>query len=299
MKSGLLFILLTLATYGEAQNAWPHENSEWWMDITYYLFTPALAHHYVSGDTLLDDVYCTVLKTEFSYAFPNDPDNWQTYSIREEYLHFNGDTLFWWKNDRFYPLICFNADVGDSWYPLPLPAPPDLNNECDSLPVLVTSTDSVQYNGTWYRRVYIQSENEMETPFVWSGAFDERTLWRDELYPEYNDCGGVIEYPLYGFRCYSDSELFIQEVDQACNAPLSVSDSGERSKWNIYPNPLPSGTELRVGHFDRLEILDLNGRILLTYGPEAESIIPFLPSGIYIARSVYRDRLRLTKFVVE
>ena len=78
----LLALLISLQTY--AQNLWPHENAEWWADVTYGLFLPAEYHHYVSGDTLIEGVNCTRIRTDHIFALPNEPDNVQTYFVREE-----------------------------------------------------------------------------------------------------------------------------------------------------------------------------------------------------------------------
>lgn len=273
--------LISLGSF--AQNLWPHENAEWWMEITNGLYSPALMHHYIDGDTTIAGISCSLLQSDQIYAYPNDPQNFQTFSAQQEYLHFNGDTLFWWKDDEFRPLICFNAEVGDSWYPLP---PDGIIPSCDMQPIFVTAVDSVEYNQEWYRRVYIEGDFGGSDPFYWEGPFDERTFMRGNPYPFYNDCEGVIEWYLYSFRCYSDDELFINVSSGDCSAPLSTT-AQQVDEIKLYPNPIQSEQMLQVENIDRFTLFSLNGKALQNENLEnrKKSEIPInLPAGIYIIK---------------
>ncbi|MFN2430816.1 MAG: T9SS type A sorting domain-containing protein [Cryomorphaceae bacterium] len=281
MKS-LLILWAFLISFGSfAQNIWPHENAEWWMEITNGLFSPTLMHHYIDGDTTIAEISCSVLQSDQIYAYPNDPQNFQTFPVQQEYLHYNGDTLFWWKEDEFRPLICFNAEVGDSWYPLPAEG---IWPSCDVQPVFVSAVDSVEYNQEWYRRVYIEGGVGSTDPFYWQGSFDERTFMRGYPYPYYNDCEGVVEWSLYNFRCYSDDELFINVSNGSCSAPLSTT-AHQAYEIKLYPNPIRSGQMLQVENMDQFTVFNLNGKALQSeqLDNRKKSEIPInLPAGIYI-----------------
>jgi hypothetical protein len=296
MTKTFTLLALTFSIQTFAQSLWPHENAEWWADVTYSLFLPAEYHHYVNGDTVIAGVTCTRIKTEHIFAYPNEPENVQTFFVREEYVHFNGDTLFWWKQDDFWPLICFNAEVGDSWYPMPFN---EISVSCDSIPVTVISKDSVQYDGLWYRRLQISGGDWQESPYFWQGTFDERTFGRTYFYPEYNECNSIIEWLMFSFRCYDDGEIEINNSNWGCGSLLLSTDQyfNEREVI-IFPNPLPVGSELHVGDFDRLEIVDLNGRLIETFDSTDEKIVPSLPAGVYVIRLFRGDLTAQRKLLV-
>lgn len=297
MNKTLTLLAFTISLQSFAQNLWPHENAEWWSDVTYSLFLPAEYHHFVNGDTLIDGINCTRIRTNHIFAYPNEPDNVQTFFVREEYVYFNGDTLFWWKENEFRVLLCFSCEVGDSWFPL---AFNDINLDCDSVGVSVAQKDSVAYDGVWYRRIQIETGAWDESPMFWTGTFDERTFGREYFYPEYNDCNSIIEWLMFSFRCYSDGEIDINNSEGGCGSLLLSTDQYPRSgEISIFPNPLPVGSELHIGGFDRLEIIELNGRLMESYRSSDGKVVPNLPAGAYIIHVFQGDDMAQAKLIVK
>jgi hypothetical protein len=207
-----------------------------------------LSHFKVTGDSLIDGVECTVLERT-TYSLGGS-------SFQSEYfLHFDGDTLFWRYDSEFHPLLCFNAEIGDTWNPLPADNP-GYDSTCTQSAMKVVAAYDVQFNGESFRQIEIATEIpyplQWEDPWpsiVWGGTFNERTFGYGQFFPWYNSCNSVVEWECFGFRCYSDSELSLSETDgEDCDYPLfvSVPDRASGDIPELYPNPVRRGGGLRV-----------------------------------------------------
>jgi hypothetical protein len=277
IKTLLLLVIILNSSSVISQNLWPHENAEWWFDLGPWLYSPSIEHRYVDGDTLIDDVSCTRLVTDWYWTFNPNSTDLNLHSSSEEYLYFNGDTLFWRKSEAFYPLICFNAVEGDSWFPLPQ----DDSAECEYNPVVVESAERVFYNEEPFRQITIAPYIEETATFYWGGSFDDRTFWRQFSYPAYNSCGSIVEWLTYNFRCYSDGELSIIESEGSCDAPLSIS-SITNSDIVVYPNPISRGELLKIEKAQVISLTSLSGqRLNYTKAMNKIEISRHITSGVY------------------
>lgn len=244
----LLGLILTAPFLLSAQGVWPSADSEWYFDHENCFSPNILTHFEVTDTTAIQDIECTVLhQTTYS--------NWGGPFESENYLYFNGDTLFWWYEDAFYPLLCFNLEAGDTWNPLP-EEHLNFDTTCTLSGMKVMDAYTININGETYRQLEIAPEipypDEWEDPWpsiVWGGTFNERTFGYGQFFPLYNICGAVVEWECYGFRCYNDSELIIEDTDgESCDHPLTVS-LDEYALWSehlIFPNPLKYGTPLQL-----------------------------------------------------
>jgi len=276
-----LSVLVSFSSFGQV--LWPHENAEWWFELGPWLYNPSIEHRYVDGDTLIEEVNCTRITSDRYWSYNPNSNDLNLHATDEEFVYFNGDTLFWWKFDAFYPLICFNAETGDSWFPLP-------ENEdlgCEYNPVTVESTETVFYNGEPYRQVTISPFIEQSSTFYWGGSFDERTFYKSYGYPEYNACGSIAEWFTFNFRCYSDTELSINESGGPCNAPLSVSTVADAISFKVYPNPIEPGEHLVAEGAQVRSLLSLTGQKLNFGNEKSDQVVPIdLDKGIYILELV-------------
>lgn len=259
------FLFITISTF--AQDPWPAEDAEWYFDHEGCMTWNDLSHYYVSGTEDIQGVNSTVIH-QITYFAGFDSE----YEM-DHIVYFNGDTLFWLFEDEFYPLLCFNLEVGDTWHPLPLDHP-DLSSECIVSAMEVKEKSVVQYNGESYRQLVIGPELpepiewDDEWPhIVWSGTFDERTFGRGAFFPYYNMCKSVVEWDCPQFRCYTDSDLSLNVTGEECDAPLFVSieetSLGERIK--IYPNPITAGQQIYIDdieNYRELRIYSVDGRML-------------------------------------
>lgn len=289
MKSQfLLFPLFLLVSHSSiGQDLWPHENAEWWFELGPWLYSPSIEHRYVDGDTLINNINCTRIITDRYWSYNPNSTDLNLNSSTEEIVYFNGDTLFWWKFDDFYPLICFNAQVGDSWFPLPQ------NDEfgCDYNPVTVENIGTEVYNGQTFRKITMSPFDEETSTFYWGGTFDERTFWREYGYPAYNACGSIVEWFTFSFRCYNDDELTIIESDGECDEPLSIDQRiDDEVFFRVYPNPINTGEYINIEGAEIKSIFSLSGQ-KMKFDPSIKRII--IPEGT--APGIYFVELSLPK----
>lgn len=244
----LLILLVTSPFFTCAQGAWPSENSEWYFDHENCFSPSILTHFEVTGTTEIEGIECTVLH-QSTYSSWGDPLE------SDYYLYYNGDTLFWLFEDTFYPLLCFNLEAGDTWNPLPTEHP-GLDPNCAFSGMKVTDAYTVEIDGESYRQIEIAPEvpqpEEWEDPWpsiMWGGTFNERTFGYGQFFPLYNMCDAVVEWECYGFRCYNDEQVSIEETNgETCDHPLTVSidEYTANSRPLIFPNPLQNGSTLQM-----------------------------------------------------
>jgi len=238
------------------------------------------------------------MRTDHIYAIPDpfETNEFETFFVREEYLHFDGDSLFWWKENEFRLLLCFSCDSGDTWNPLPMN---EVNQDCDSSGFYISQKDSVEYDGIWYRRISIEVDNYETSPIFWTGTFDERTFGREAFYPEYNICGSIIEWLSFSFMCYSDGELSFPEPNTVCSSLLLSSEEPIlKGDPTVFPNPLLPGEELMVDRYDILRFFDMNGKLVMSHSSSQGKVVPTLPSGIYIIEIERRNAIQRSKVAV-
>ena len=252
-----IFLIATLClffTSGNSQEPWPSATSEWCVELG----PPAVSFYdylQYSVDGTLDTLgrECTRLMREGVAVLSDTILRGTSF----KYLNFNGDTLFWLVEGQFRPLLCFNLEVGDTWFPLPADAPPE--SQCPEAPMEVVAKNTVEYNGVEYRQISVapvEAGSEVEGYFHWSGTFDERTFGRNQFFPVYNQCIGVPDFPFYSFGCYQDDEISIEDCDLHCDASVSIPElAGLTDEVKIFPNPLKTGETLRVDGIDKVEYM--------------------------------------------
>lgn len=296
----LLVTILTATNQLKSQSEWPAPDAEWYLG--HECFSPFdVDHYFVNGqfDTL-NQTYTRISLERVGVLEYADTTLFITQD-GEKYVRFNGDTLFWIFEGTERPLLCFNLEVGDTWNPLPLELP-DPDSECTLSSMKVLDKTTVEYNGISYRQLTIGSEiplpSETDDPqphVVWYGVFDERTFGREQFFPEYNFCGGVVEWNCFDFRCYSDDEISIQETGNPCDFPISVSikENFNSSPLEIFPNPVSTGEKVRFNSqqvFVGIEMFNISGKMISTQSMTAGQKEFNAPSpGQYIIRFERED----------
>jgi len=282
----------------KSQDFWMNENARWYFDIG-TAFTSVYMEKYVIGDTIIHGKECSIIETQFYDEF--FPDSPIYPSFREvNYYHFNGDTVFWFFDEVLHPLVCFNLEVGDTWFPIPTDYEGILPS-CQLNPIEITDKTTIEYDGIEYRQVTVSPVGDEFSHYLfWGGTYDERIFWRDFDNPKLNGCfDAAIDYPTdFSLRCYSDDELSVQNNSEPCNAPLSITKSGQVSELVMYPNPLESGSELKVEWYEFLQIFDLNGKLVLTHASGQGRIFPVLAPSVYIVKIARSNGVQRSKLVV-
>jgi hypothetical protein len=244
MKNTSLFLLCFLlsAINIKAQNEWPSADSQWYFGHDCFTFSDLTRVH-VSGTEEILGIECTVMHFQLYYFDFQAELEW------DQFVYYNGDTLFWLFEGEFYPLLCFNLEIGDTWHPLPIDHP-NINSGCAFSPMQVKEKSFVEYNGIEYRQLVIAPEldypEDWSDPWphiYWQGVFDERTFGRSNFFPTFNICGGVVEWDCPEVRCYGDSELSLNFVNGAACNPTGVfiEESVLIDQSLFFPNPVRKG----------------------------------------------------------
>lgn len=132
----IVFFLAVLSSAVFAQNVWPADDAVWYFDHEECMTFSNLTRYNVSGTEVILDVECTVLHGKLYYL------NYAASLEYDWYIYFNGDTLFWLFEGSFYPLLCFNLEVGDTWNPLPVDHP-SIDEQCVFSPMEVKEKSMV------------------------------------------------------------------------------------------------------------------------------------------------------------
>lgn len=311
----LLLFVLPLVSVG--QNPWPSEDSEW-NYISYWGWPPppstiSYTKYYVDGTEMIQGKLCTRLLADAVSS-----GNYTQGTTPAAYLHFDGDTLWHYVANTFYPLVCFNAVPGDSWHPLPFDNA-SIDTACNLLPIEVLDTFTVNHSGLNYRGITIGNQ-QSDGHLVWGGSFDERTFknpaigYNGALFPFYNVCGNVVVDWLWDdLLCYSDSEIDIINDNITayaghtdCEYPWNLVGIEENElQPSIYPNPATDYLRIESQTpLEQVKLTDLAGRVALqqTFRQAHGDVsvdISTLPSGIYLLEAITDDGKRSVQKVVK
>lgn len=300
----ILFIVVAqfcIPSWSLSQDTWPMDNAHWSFDVSPDVFGAEYMEKFVAGDTLIQGQNCTLVKTQY-YESLGGNGSLQTSWSHEQYIYFNGDTVFWYYAEQFQPLICFNLEVGDSWYPIPedyseIPA------SCEVQPIVIAAKSEVEYDGVVYRQITLEESLGDANYIFWNGTFDERIFWTNSDIPQLNGCEEWIAENPFGFEldCYSDIDMSIANAE-SCFLSTSSNKGLHNAEFLVYPNPIRSGESL---NFER-EILDV-----VIYSQDGTQVEKwkideldfgkiYLPSGFYILKMNTQSGIEhFSKLIVE
>jgi hypothetical protein len=230
MKNIFLFLasLFSLATF--AQEFAPL-GAVW-----HYQYSPGscLCDGYVRiesvGDTIIENKNCKVLnKTLYTYDFLLDAND--TISYGREFIYYENDTVFNYRNSNFYVLYDFTAQPNDTW----LVAGTDICDSAQGL-VIVDSIGQAVINGLTLKWKDLSSFNN--------------SAWRlgDRIFEKIGSLGYMFPEPVciadadYGgaLACYAEPGWeYHTEVSDSCNqvtiAGIDVEE--ELMRFSVFPNP--------------------------------------------------------------
>ncbi len=94
---------------------------------------------------------------------------------------------------------------------------------------------------------------------------------------------------------YSDFSL-LQAIDEEINAITSFSEEQIREKASVFPNPFVDQLYIKHAHHSRIQLYDMNGRMILNIDDESKehkidghSLAP----GLYVLRVLYDDGIEI------
>jgi len=186
-----------------------------------------------------------------------------------EYTYTSGDTVFYYKNDKFYTLFNFSANVGDEWIindePIPFPS-------CDSISrVEVIDTGEIEINGVSHRKVLLHTIEG--SPMGIDGWIVENIgpIGAQYLFPTGRNCNDstIICFEQHSFKCFQDSLVgLFNPSGIECEYLLNHVGIGEKENqiFQVYPNPTSDfiNIEFReIGEY-QLTLFNHNGKIIIS-----------------------------------
>ncbi len=299
LRSLLLLFMTGTLNVAPAQS-WITSGSEWYYDYNNFWVTGYIHLNY-TGDTLIeantfsnDPVNCQILtKTLYSHNYETNESD--TTVLGKEYFYSNDDTVFLFRNGKFYTLYDFSAQAGDSWQ-----IPQTYETGCDTTGTLqVLAAGDTVINDLELQ--YIEVEPMEESEWTIYGTIIEKIGPVDHyILPEQNCMTDLMEGgPM---RCYLD-DFFQYSTGLATECDFLVSvDELSTTDIKVYPNPArdffiidnPQGRKLTVF------VRNLQGQSLLekkVVNTTAEVDIGMLKQGTYLI-SLLDNELNTTEFLI-
>jgi len=303
LKFLAIVCILVLSFNSNAQSPWPSADSQWYVD--YHCMTwNDISRFHVSGTEIISGVECSVMREKTYIQGFTD-----SYEF-EYFIYFNGDTLFWLFEGEFYPLLCFNLEIGDTWNPLPADHP-SISNQCVFSPMQVKEKSLIEYNGIEYRRLviapeidYPQEPGEPWPHIYWSGVFDERSYGASYFFPFFDSCDGLTEWLCPEIRCYNDGELSLNYINGAACNPTGVFIEETTSFDNIlfFPNPVRSGAIVQTNTDESIKMISaftLSGQQIENNRRVNNNTLQVnWPSGYYIVECELNDGQKIRSKVM-
>jgi hypothetical protein len=194
-----ILVFITFFITSSAQSNWCQPGAYWeyslggqinWATMSQYL-----------NDTIIENKPCQIIQNKSRIIFegPFSPHAGPEYVGQNSYLHYSGDSLFYYFNNTFNLLFDFGASVGDSWI-VSNYSYFDSVYVCDTETITVDSVGVEQFSSQAYRWINIHSD---------SGSFNGKVFEHIGcinrlFYPDHGACNGQ-EEPYLNHMCYSDS----------------------------------------------------------------------------------------------
>ncbi len=278
---GLLF-LLVLTTSVFSQQEFAPVGAEWYYS-QHVSYDPPQAnyvkHVSVKDSAINGKPVKVILKTKFTRV--------GTVNLGFEYLHQNGDTVFYWKNGEFRELYNFSLSKGDSMLVYS-----DMPNYC---------AEKTPYGWITLDSVYTMTINNQKLKAYFS-IHNEGSVWDFSPFPIIEKIGStmyllpqnvtcVVDVPGIGtLRCYSDPEIGTHyfgniPCDTITTFPVYSDKLNVKRFFSLYPNPVTDYLTInsgREGTFS-MEIYDNTGKIMhkQEFSSGSRTNLTNLPRGLY------------------
>ena len=266
----LLFILTSLTFISTNGQARFEDDAVWHYD--FYVSGSGFYKIEIGTDTLIQNINCQKYLIK-KYTFYQQPGGiylkGPIIDLPHEYTYSSGDTIFYYKNNKFYTLFNFNASVGDMWVVndelIPFPS-------CDSISrVEVIDTGSIMINGVIRRKILLHTIEG--SPIGIDGWIIENIgpIGSQYLFPTGRNCNDstVICFEQQSFKCYQDSLIGLFNPS-AIDCEYLLNHVGvEETKnqtFRIFPNPTSDFVNIEfkgTGKYE-LTLFDQNGKIIIS-----------------------------------
>ncbi len=201
-----------------------------------------------TGDTLIGGHSCQII-VDTQFVFYQIPNGTAILSSKNKfptnYTYNNSDSVFYYRDNNFWLLYNFAANVGDSWL-----LSDDTTGGCAETYITVTGIGNKTINGSNKRWIDIETNIGGKYYFKGKaiegmGLFDNSTsLHINSMFPQEVSCDSniVVEYNNYTFKCFSiDTNLIYNPSGEDCEY-LLIHQGFENIVANsinikVYPNP--------------------------------------------------------------
>lgn len=227
-----------------AQTSWAAPEATWYYTYDHFAFAQYIKIEKVE-DTLINGIQCDVLqKTRIGYDYVQSL--YDTVNLGREYTFtsLNGDTVFYFRNNKFYILYAFNALPGNMWIVC------GNNSNCpltdtvrvDSIGYQIINSDTLRYLWT----------SKTSNAFGWyfTGKIIEKIGCIGYMFPE-PYCQVIDNNEGGPFRCYNDSSgwQYTTNIVSTCDFTTSVNElQSLNSDIYIYPNPFFNFIQLDISY---------------------------------------------------
>lgn len=246
MSKFLIFSSFLLFYFKFYSQVWVQSNAVW-----HYEFSSTNTGGFIKvehiRDTVLDSKNAMVfLSTKFEFAF--DPNNTlfllDNSIIDTNYTWTNGDTVFYWQDDKFEILYNFSETIGESWI---IGTNGDGFNDCsETSTVQVVNQGLIDIGGLEFLTLDLFSDDTSDLKL--RGSYNSRFGNHSELNTQYNFlfprksfCSNpeIDDTYLYKFRCFQDEQVTYNPSGEDCEYPLGIVGIKKVEFYNnnIFPNP--------------------------------------------------------------
>jgi len=299
MKTFLFTLLLTLfgVLQGQAQTAEFAPLGARWIREAYVSVTNQIQmSSVVIGDTILQGITCRVIQVG-STVINLESNESSYYNIHREYVYTQGDKVYSYRNNSFYVLYDFGAQVGTTWEIVANAG----GSTFETGSVMVDSIGIETINGMALRYLWVHSPAESCAGFFYEPVkIIERigTTHYGTTFPDWlvNDCLWIgADYSNGSLKCYEDAVMFYGEGDScflSVGTAVPASPLPGQGSYTLYPNPASNYIQLHADFLPPYQpvdfaLYDINGRLqyqktLPNASAPRHTDISHLPEGLYV-----------------
>jgi len=286
-----LFCSLLITTYGQT---WIDKGAEWHFGYGGMQDVGFIKVKYTM-DTLIEGRLCQKLE-QFQYRFTVNPSHEWIFlgvlPLKQEYTYLSGDTVFYYKDNRFNVLYNFGAQPGDSW-DLGI----DTNHwKCSKSIIEVDSVKTIVINNITYRCIHVKPQLNA-SGYLKGWIIEKFGSFENYLFPIENVCDTnvIFEGVDIKFSCYKDTSFPLLNVtNKNCEYYFQLVSISELHTPEVSVSPNPVLDKLIISFNEKNPVLyvivyDINGKQLGIYYSSTVNFKEY-ETGMYCMKIVLTNR---------
>lgn len=314
MKNWVLAVFLLFGIQGFAQQSWVEQGSVWHYGMQNIMYSGVYELTY-TNDTIILGENCQKIRGAYweyeQIAAPPAPPtitgSWPVTII----TYNSSDTVFYFRNNTFYPLYIFSANIGDEW---PLFDVTDTCCHCPSVNIKVIDKGTTIISGQTLRWLDVGPADSSSTGY---GI----TYNTNRIIEKIGNTGGfflpahtyscippdttlIVEQFYTNFRCFNSPTISYTKVND-CDDILAVEENRlANTAFSLYPNPANGLVNITTSYTKsyQISLFDITGKVVRVENNKAGNIaidVSNLNSGIYILQIATQEGLINKKLLVE